>query len=211
MATKVVCSNKNKNNYVDNTIVAESADDIMEMIHNTPSNEFIHLHSVAGDDIYILTSSIILIEGYKPMNKKIICFLAGGITDCNDWKKKVINNINQTIHRGTDNLVIINPTNWKYKYLTNIDIFSIYFCNTPESDRSINFYELGRYATLMKQKYDDFPLRIIISCECGFKEAHKVLYQINNISCHIPVCLNSNPQDHARRIVEAYRRLGKKR
>ena len=168
---------------------------------------------------------ITAIEDYKPTNKEISCFLAGGITNCNDWQKEVINNINQGIHGGTDHLVIYNPRrenfpidnpnaskeqiDWEYKYLTNADIFSMYFCNTPKSDQPICFYELGRYVTLMSQKYDDFSLRIIISCEYGFKREKDVLYQINNISCHIPVYLNSNPQDHARRIVEAYRRLGK--
>ena len=144
------------------------------------------------------------------MNKQIICFLGGGITDCNDWKKEVIDNINHPIYGKTDNLVIYNPTNWKYKYLTNIDIFSMYLCNTPESDQPICFYELGRYVTLMSQKYDDFSLRIIVSCEYGFKKAYKALYKIHNISSDIPVYLNSYPQDHARRIVDAYIRLNKK-
>lgn len=62
MATNVVYSDKN--NYVNNALVTEAADDVIDMIHNTSENEFIHFHRVAGDNIYILASSIISVEDF---------------------------------------------------------------------------------------------------------------------------------------------------
>lgn len=63
MATKIVYSDKNKD-YVDNALVTEAPNDIINMIHNASDKEFIHLHRVAGDNIYILASSIISMEDF---------------------------------------------------------------------------------------------------------------------------------------------------
>ena len=62
MATKVVYSDKNRNNYVVSIQVTETADDITSMIHAASDKQFIHLHKVAGNNIYILASSVISME-----------------------------------------------------------------------------------------------------------------------------------------------------
>lgn len=63
MATKIVYSDKNKD-YVDNALVSEAPNDIISMIRNASDKEFIHLHRVSGDNIYILASSIISMEDF---------------------------------------------------------------------------------------------------------------------------------------------------
>ena len=80
-------------------------------------------------------------------------FLAGGITNCKEWQKEVIERLQY------DKVSIFNPRQehfdisdknasykqilWEFERLEKMDIFSMYFCN-DNSDQPICMYELGR-------------------------------------------------------------------
>ena len=72
-------------------------------------------------------------------DNEITCFLAGGITDCEDWQSKVIEYLEETIR--LDDLVLLNPRRktfdvtdksasrkqieWEFNALNNMDIFTM--------------------------------------------------------------------------------------
>ena len=82
---------------------------------------------------------ITAIEEYKRKNNDIFVFLAGGITNCQEWQNKIIN----ILKNEDDNLIIFNPRRknfpindptasfeqikWEFNYLEQCDIFSMYF------------------------------------------------------------------------------------
>ena len=123
---------------------------------------------------------------------QIYCFLAGGITDCWDWQKAVIDSICSD-PEYKENLVLFSPRRsnfpiddpnaaeeqitWEFKYLEQCDIFSMYFCN-GDSDQPICMYELGRNIALMQHKFPiDWEKRIIITVEKGYKRTADVIIQ----------------------------------
>lgn len=152
-------------------------------------------------------------EYYVPTREEITVFLAGGITNCEDWQKEVIDYLKSLPEEKTDKLVIFNPRrdkwpknsdteeirrqiNWEADYIRSADIFTMYFTNTEKSDQPICFYELGKYAN----RNND-----IISYQEGFKRALDVEFQmsINNIySC---VHKNITPVQHAELIFNQYK------
>ena len=152
-------------------------------------------------------------EYYVPTRDEITVFLAGGITNCENWQKEVIDYLKSLPEEKTDKLVIFNPRrdkwpknsdteeirrqiNWEAEYIMKSDIFSMYFANTDKSDQPICFYELGRYAN---SRHD------IVSYQEGFKRALDVEIQT---SIHDIVHVNKNitPVQHAELIFEAYSR-----
>lgn len=154
------------------------------------------------------------------------CFLAGGITNCPDWQKQVINYIKEYESKNSilehfniynprrENFPIHIPTaaqeqiKWEYNYLNYCDIFSIYFCNSP-SDQPICMYELGRYLLLYKQLYPaSYEHRVIISIESGYKREQDVIIQtqLATKDMIIPI-LNATPESHAQAIIQAYSNL----
>ena len=151
------------------------------------------------------------------------CFLAGGITNCPDWQKQVINYIKEYESKNSilERLNIYNPRRenfpihvptaaqeqirWEYNYLNYCDIFSMYFCNSP-SDQPICMYELGRYLLLYKQLYPaSYEHRIIISIENGYKREQDVIIQteLATKDMIVPI-LNATPETHAQAIIQAY-------
>lgn len=112
-------------------------------------------------------------------------FLAGGITNCSEWQKEVINYFKDKDY----DWILCNPRRdnfpkellkdreesykqikWEFVYLESCDVFSIYFDNTEQSDQPICFYELGRNICRMQARFpDDWYKRIIITCHKDFK------------------------------------------
>lgn len=147
-------------------------------------------------------------ERYKIKSNDVICFLAGGITNCDNWQQEVIKELSKFEH--TDNLVIFNPRRenfpiddpsaskkqieWEYKWLNHCDIFSMYFCNS-NSVQPICFYELGRNLALMKYA--------VISVEEGFSRTNDVVIQ-TKLARELPVHLKATPESHAKYIYEMY-------
>ena len=115
-------------------------------------------------------------------------FLAGGITNCKNWQKEVIKELNDI-----EKLTIYNPrrTNfdlsnkninheqieWEFERLEKMDIFSMYFCGGA-SIQPICMYELGRNIIRMQNRFpSDWEKRIVISCEVDYIRKEDVIIQ----------------------------------
>ena len=113
-------------------------------------------------------------------------FLAGGITNCKNWQKEVIKELNDI-----EKLTIYNPrrTNfdlsnkninheqieWEFERLEKMDIFSMYFCGGA-SIQPICMYELGRNIIRMQNRFpSDWEKRIVISCEVDYIRKQDVI------------------------------------
>ncbi len=140
-------------------------------------------------------------EEYERQPNDIFCFLAGGITGCGNWQAAVISYLDTHYSSyTTSNLVIFNPRRenfpiddteaaskqieWEFKYLNQMDIFSMYFVGS-DSLQPICMYELGRYLEVMKRRFpDDFIDRIWISVEPGYKREIDVKIQTSLALCN---------------------------
>ena len=164
---------------------------------------------------------ITAVEKYKPNYGDITVFLAGGITDCDNWQKRVIDYLKTQQH--TEHLVVFNPRRdkfpindpnaaeeqitWEFNNLEKADMFSMYFCDS-KSDQPICLYELGRNLQLMQNKYDNWYNRIIISSEDAYKRKQDVIIQ-TKLATDNTVLVNSNatPEKHAKNIYVKYNLL----
>lgn len=135
-------------------------------------------------------------EEYVKQSKDICVFLAGGITNCRDWQKEVIQWLNdKTYQCDNEHLVIFNPRRenfpihdksaayeqieWEFRMLEQCDIFSMYFCNA-DSDQPICMYELGRNIVRIQNRFPSTWLkRIIVTVEEDYKREEDVLVQTN--------------------------------
>lgn len=123
---------------------------------------------------------------------EILCFLAGGISGCENWQDKVISILNS--YTDTDNLVLANPRRkefditdptasekqiqWEFYMLEKADIFSMYFDNS-NSVQPICFYELGRNLCKIKNNaiFPSYENRIVVSVREGFSRTNDVVIQ----------------------------------
>jgi hypothetical protein len=142
-------------------------------------------------------------------------FLAGGITNCKEWQKEVIEELEFdeiTIYNPrqehfdiTDKNVSFNQIVWEFERLEQMDIFSMYFCN-DNSDQPICMYELGRNVVRMQNRFpNDWEKRIVISVEDGYKRKQDVIIQMELCASKIFVESNATPSIHAQRIRNAIR------
>ena len=156
-------------------------------------------------------------ERYEIEPDDICCFLAGGITECEDWQKHVINYL-KCCYCSIDgtNLVIFNPRRpkgaepsgpiaieeqieWEFNYLNACDIFSMYF---PGGDhkREICMYELGRQLA-----QGGGVLRSVISIEPNYKRTLDVQIQSKLVLGVDIVKLDMNPALHGKDIYDRYK------
>jgi len=150
-------------------------------------------------------------EYYVPKKTEITVFLAGGITNCENWQQKVIKYLQAFPDDQTENLVIFNPRrdawpssadteeirrqiHWEADYICHSDIFSMYFANTKKSDQPICFYELGKYA----------DSRSVISYQAGFARPLDVKYQLEVRGIEDRINENFTPVQHAEAIMNEY-------
>lgn len=153
-------------------------------------------------------------EYYIPTNEEIAVFLAGGITNCDDWQQEVIDYLQSLPEYKTDRLVIFNPRrnkwpkngdteeirrqiHWEVDYIHRSNIFSMYFTNTKKSDQPICFYELAKYINKVYK---------IISYQEGFNRAFDVDIQVEEIY-NLGVNKNISPMEHAKLIFDKYQYL----
>lgn len=146
-------------------------------------------------------------------------FLAGGITNCKEWQKDVIEELKDC------NISIFNPRQehfditdkdasykqivWEFERLEKMDIFSMYFCN-DNSDQPICMYELGRNIVRMQNRFpNDWEKRIVISVEEGYKRAADVLIQTQLCANKLFIDNTGDPLKHAQYIKVAFRKLNK--
>ena len=136
-------------------------------------------------------------------------FLAGGITNCKNWQKEVIKELNDI-----EKLTIYNPrrTNfdlsnkninheqieWEFERLEKMDIFSMYFCGGA-SIQPICMYELGRNIIRMQNRFpSDWEKRIVISCEVDYIRKQDVIIQtLLATQNKVFVEHNATPEMHA--------------
>lgn len=130
---------------------------------------------------------------YEPYDKDISVFLAGGITNCHDWQKNVIDTMKNDYSVINDSLVLFNPRRdnfpihdksaarqqiaWEFDMIEKCNIFSMYF-SSGDSDQPICMYELGRNILRMQMRFPtDWQDRIIITVEGGYRRKQDVLIQ----------------------------------
>lgn len=160
---------------------------------------------------------ITAIEKYSEidLNGKITCFLAGGITNCWDWQKEVINQLENVSDKNLDDLIIFNPRRnnfpindpnasreqikWEFDAIFNSDIFSMYFAGDTTSPQPICFYELGKELGLRYPKFNN----IIITCEPNFLRVRDVYEQVDLISKNT-LKINTNINEHVNQILTSY-------
>lgn len=167
---------------------------------------------------------------YTPFDSEISVFLAGGITNCSNWQEDIINRLRESLYadRLSSGLIVYNPRRenfpidnpnaayeqieWEYNQLSNMDIFSMYFCE-GDSDQPICMYELGRYIAKMQSSFPiDWERRIIISVEQGYKRKQDVLVQTslacgNKVHVETQVSKDVLRDYHTTYIINAYKHL----
>lgn len=165
---------------------------------------------------------------YDPDSIKV--FLAGGITKCEDWQSLTIEGLTKF---NLPNLLVFNPRRsnfdvtdpfasqkqieWEFKYLNNMDIFTMYFANS-ESVQPICMYELGRHIERMMHRFpSDWKNRIIIGIEKGYSRTQDVIIQTKLAFGNLSkdeydriVLDNADITNYTLRIAAAYSRIGGK-
>ena len=152
----------------------------------------------------------------KPIYTSV--FLAGGITNCKEWQKKVIEELE------FEDISIFNPRqehfdisdknnaykqiSWEFERLEQMDIFSMYFCN-DNSMQPICMYELGRNILRMQNRFPfDWEKRIVISVEDGYERVKDVLIQTELATKgRIFIETDATPESHSQYIRSAIRRI----
>ena len=145
-------------------------------------------------------------------------FLAGGITNCKEWQKEVIEelefedislfNPRQEHFDVSDKNASYKQILWEFDRLEKMDIFSMYYCN-DNSDQPICMYELGRNIVRMQNRFpSDWEKRIIISIENGYRRTTDVLIQ-TDLATHNKIFVETNacPEIHAQYIKRAIRAI----
>ena len=151
----------------------------------------------------------------KPIYPSV--FLAGGITNCKEWQKEVIDELHneeisifnprQEHFDVSDRNAFYKQIQWEFEKLEQMDIFSMYFCNS-NSSQPICMYELGRNTVRMQNRFPSgWEKRIVISVENGYERAQDVFIQTQLCTNgKIFVEPNGDPNVHAQYIKEKIRR-----
>ena len=151
------------------------------------------------------------------MDNEVSVFLAGGITGCWDWQEAAIDELSK--YDDTDNLVVYNPRRenfpiedpnaaqeqieWEFKYLHQVDIFSMYF-TAGQSTQPICMYELGVHLARFELSYK--PLSAIVSVEDGYVRSQDVEIQ-TQLACSEKggmLNMHANAKSHAELIHRDY-------
>ena len=165
-------------------------------------------------------------------DRPIGVFLAGGITDCQNWQRITIEKLSEEFsdwhHKHA---VILNPRReefpindpyaareqitWEFKALEQCHIYSMYLC-TSRSVQPICMYELGRNLCRMEHKYrtkDDYRYEYsgnwktacIVSVEDGYSRAEDVRIQCELAG--VQALMHASPMSHAMAITKAMKDL----
>lgn len=154
-----------------------------------------------------------LITAIEPLNiDGFSVFLAGGITNCPDWQKEVIEGLSDTdltvLNPRRDNFPIhdLNAADdqiaWEFEALEKCDIFSMYFADA-DSDQPICMYELGRNIARMQMRFPNtWIYRIVITADPNYRRFNDVVIQAK-LATNDAIYVGSLIQDHISRIKEA--------
>ena len=159
-------------------------------------------------------------EEFEYNSNDVKVFLAGGISNCEDWQSKVA----EELQNEPDDLILIDPRSdkfdrdddkaeirqisWEFKMLEKCDIFSMYFCGS-ESVQPICMYELGRNIVRMQNRFptvDEWGHRIIITADPNYKRYKDVFIQ-GNLATGMLIYINESLDEHIYQIRKSYHRL----
>lgn len=167
-------------------------------------------------------------DEYKLEEKDVTVFLAGGITDCEDWQSKVIEELDNSSD-NLEHLVVFNPRrenfpiddplaaykqiHWEFDNIERSDIFSMYFAASETSVQPICMYELGRNIARWQTRFPaDWVDRIVISVQNDYKRKNDVLIQ-SDLASYYKININTQINDivnieyHVRYIIRAYKKI----
>ena len=161
---------------------------------------------------------ITAVQNTLVQNDNVTLFLAGGITNCRQWQKELINMFkNYQSQHGQLNLTIFNPRRqnfpiddpnasfeqikWQFEYIQKSDIFSMFFCGDTNSSQPICFYQLGKQLGLRKN--NNFN-NIVITAEPQFSRYEDVVIQTQLISNNGLNVFN-NLNEHFKQIINVYK------
>ena len=150
----------------------------------------------------------------------VTCFLGGGITNCRDWQKEVIEELyNLEKQFDLTDLVILNPRRqyfdvnkikaedqikWQFNFINISDLFSMFFCGDTDSPQPICFFEYGKQLVKRKNKVNT----LIVTAEKTFKRIDDVIIQTKLMFPNVNL-VNFESQNyvktHAYNIVNAYK------
>lgn len=154
-----------------------------------------------------------LITAIEPLNiDGLSVFLAGGITNCPNWQKDVIEGLSDTdltvLNPRRDNFPIHDPNAaddqiaWEFEALERCDIFSMYFADA-DSDQPICMYELGRNIARMQMRFPNtWMYRIVIAADPNYRRFNDVKIQ-TKLATYNRIYVGSILEDHILRIKEA--------
>lgn len=144
---------------------------------------------------------------YKPTDNEISCFMAGGMSNT-EWFKRFLLFITK---KDLSNIVIINPYNpveeedkitfcnqvfWEINYLKSCDIFSVYFDRF--TTQSCSMFELG----LMLQSGKPC---IVSLHEDAINKSY--LYASLDIMGYSHIIQIRTPEQHAEEVIKEYTKL----
>ena len=144
-------------------------------------------------------------------------FLAGGISGCHDWQSKCLSAMDEWCY--SNDIFVFNPRResfdlanasesarqieWEFKYLEEMDIFSMYFAKSETSVGPICLYELGRYICRMQMRFPStWMLHIVVSIENGYLRGNDVHIQTRLAAPQLFVIDDMSPEEHAERIMK---------
>lgn len=159
---------------------------------------------------------------YIPKEDDICCFLAGGITNCPNWQKEVIDDLDNRCDLFEDNIVLFNPRRenfpigdksaaykqieWEFDQLERMDIFSMYF-SSGDSDQPICMYELGRNILRIQMRFPtDWEKRIIITADKDYRRYQDVMIQ-TELATKGKIFVYDNIYDHCSVINRAFNHI----
>ena len=150
----------------------------------------------------------------------IAIFLAGGITNCQDWRKSVISNLNK-VYENDDRVVIFNPRRegfnefneaetfkqikWEFDAIKECDIFGMFFCDS-KSIQPICMYELGKQLSYCKYTFgkNENIIHTLIGVEEEYSRKDDVIIQSNLMGYFVDVLRGTKEQryeDFANKLV----------
>lgn len=118
-----------------------------------------------------------------------IVFLAGGITNCNDWQRVAVDTLGRAIDLDVHSLTVCNPrravfdvTNphaaqqqitweWQALRLADIRIFWFPACKAEETVQPIALFELGRWSAQ--------PGRLIVGADGNYPRVRDIQLQLD--------------------------------
>ena len=146
------------------------------------------MYYVEALDEYVFPSTYI-------ENKSV--FLAGGITNCRDWQKELVEKLSDT------DLTLMNPRrkdwpiddpesskkqiNWEHHHLSKARVISFWFSN--ETVQPITLFELGKWLSVGKPLFigidPGYSRKLDVEIQVGLETKIDIVYDLDNLAAQI--------------------------